>query len=98
MNLVQVIKLTKLTKRVWNLMLKRRRQRKRVRCDFKCYDDYQIYDKNSNAQHVENNVENSDNTFVKSKWSHRDSNCSGNPGFFEYVFQYLKAEIYVMWR
>lgn len=51
-------------------MVKRRRQRKRVRYDFKCYDDYQIYDKNSNVQHVENNVEKSDNTFVKRKSDH----------------------------
>lgn len=79
MNLVQV---TKLTKRVWNLMLKRRRQRKRVRYDFKCYDDYQIYDKNSNVQHVENNVENSDNTFVKRKSDHIETGTvQGNQGF-----------------
>lgn len=82
MNLVQVTKLTKLTKRVWNLMLKRRRQRKRVRYDFKCYDDYQIYDKNSNARHVENNVENSDNTFVKRKSDHIETVAvQGNQGF-----------------
>lgn len=82
MNLVQVTKLTKVTKRVWNLMLKRRRQRKRVRYDFECYDDYQIYDKNSNAQHVENNVENSDNTFVKRKSDHIETVAvQGNQGF-----------------
>lgn len=54
--------------------------------DFKCYDDDQIYDENFNEQHVDNNVENSDNTSVnRKKWSDIVRNCSGKP---ELVFKY----------
>lgn len=72
----------KVNKKSLKLDAQATKTKKWVRYDFKCYDDYQIYDKNSNVQHVENNVEKSDNTFVKRKSDHIETGTvQGNQGF-----------------
>lgn len=41
--------------------------------DFESYDDYQKYDENSNEQHVDNNVQNSNYTSVKRKCDQKET-------------------------
>lgn len=66
--------------------------------DFKCYDDDQIYDENFNEQHVDNNVENSDNTSVNRKKMIRYSQklFRETRVSFQIWVKDLKAEKYVM--